>query len=171
MNFGLLGLPGVLKACGAWTVMVGALTITEWNTLGIVVVAIVVALFSLRYAERSVYKQNYEAQKARAEEAEREIKVQDETRHDLKNRLTATQLQLDVEKQRPDLAAVLERIAEVLSRDDDLILTLTRMEERLLAAYSEQSRLLGEIAGTLSGQSVESTTTTLTRQHKPGKTP
>lgn len=146
-----LGLGGLLKAAGIWASITAALTITEWNSLGLVIVAVVVALFSLRYAERTVYKQNYEAQKARAEEAERERDEQRDAKHEAKTNLASVEMQLKMEKQKTDLSAVLEKLADVQNRDEALILALRAMENRLLAAYTEQNSILGEIAEQLRG--------------------
>jgi flagellar motility protein MotE (MotC chaperone) len=90
------------------------------------VLAIILAFFSLRSMQTSIFKTNYEAQKDRAEEAERQRDSHREAKHTALSELAATKLQLEAERRKTDLTGVTEALKRLEDRIDAMAPTPNR---------------------------------------------
>lgn len=109
----VMGLSGVVAAESAFsahnlTVLIGP------------ALAIILAFFSLRSMQTNIYKQNYEAQKDRAEEAERQRDAQRDAKHDIQNELAAANVLLDAERRKTDLTSVTSALKELEEQISEL---------------------------------------------------
>jgi hypothetical protein len=118
-------------------------TITLGSILLGIIVLVVAALFTIRSNVASVWRQEAEGYKSKADELQKQIDRERDVRHELKNELAAARAQLVIAESRPDLSVIVEMATEHYST---AMKDVTRMFEGVTTTQAQMLEVLQRLA-------------------------
>ncbi len=118
-------------------------TITLGSIILGIIVLVVAALFTIRSNVASVWRQEAEGWKARAEEMQLKLDEEREVRHELKNELAGCRAELVIEKAKPDLSLIVEQGKENYA---NAMRDITAMVGGIVETQNQMLDVLGKLA-------------------------